>query len=616
MVQRRTIEAILDHFDPAMTGGPSRNPVSPVDGRRMVEIDRAHVWCWDARPWPVFPVATEVWSDGAAWRTGHWLNGRLGTAPLSDLIPEIAARFDGPPIAAAALSPVVTGLLVDRPMSGRSVLDPLANAFTLDVVDHAGVMTVRPLGAGRVIALDPESLAVERDTDRPIIVRAQESELPRAVALVAADPETDFRRAAVAARRQAGRARRETTIELAIAASPEIVEAAAERLLAASWTGRETVSFALPPSALALEPGDVVSLPVAGEPRLFRIERAEDGLIRRIEARAVDPHVPVPNLRAGRTGRYALPRVAGPAHVVVLDLPALPGASLAERPVIGAAATPWTGGYVVRGANGAQLARLQRSATIGGTRTVLRAGPVWRFDRTGTVEVALFAGTLGTVGEARVLDGAGSAALHHGDGWEIIQFAGAELIGPSVYRLSGLLRGQAGTEALARGDLAPGATFVLLDGALEALDLGLGQIGRPVSLTVAPMSGDDDPAGRVTLDVTPTARGLRPLAPVHARARRTAAGVEITFARRTRISGDSWELADVPLGEDREAYEVDVMSGSAVRRTLRTQTPSVIYVTADEIADFGAPQTTHHLAIHQMSATFGRGDLLTAIITI
>ncbi len=52
----------------------------------MVAPDSIHLWTWDARPFPVFPAATDVWSDGPNWETGHWLTGRLGSAPLDALV--------------------------------------------------------------------------------------------------------------------------------------------------------------------------------------------------------------------------------------------------------------------------------------------------------------------------------------------------------------------------------------------------------------------------------------------------------------------------------------------------------------------------------------------------
>jgi hypothetical protein len=101
---------------------------------------------------------------------------------------------------------------------------------------------------------------------------------------------------------------------------------------------------------------------------------------------------------------------------------------------------------------------------------------------------------------------------------------------------------------------------------------------------------------------------------VHLRATRGGSGVSIRWIRRTRIDGDSWAAADVPLGEAVEAYAIDILAGSDVVRTLTAGVPQVLYANADEIADFGTPQTTLSVRVAQMSATVGRGFPAEAIL--
>jgi hypothetical protein len=54
----------------------------------------------------------------------------------------------------------------------------------------------------------------------------------------------------------------------------------------------------------------------------------------------------------------------------------------------------------------------------------------------------------------------------------------------------------------------------------------------------------------------------------------------VTWVRRTRIDGDSWSGADVPLGGDREAYLVRVSRGGAVLREEEVATPAWTYTAA------------------------------------
>ena len=58
----------------------------------MVDLARMHVYAWDARPYPAFPVDTIAWGDGANWRLGHWLTGRIASAPLAATVRAILCR--------------------------------------------------------------------------------------------------------------------------------------------------------------------------------------------------------------------------------------------------------------------------------------------------------------------------------------------------------------------------------------------------------------------------------------------------------------------------------------------------------------------------------------------
>ena len=64
------------------------------------------------------------------------------------------------------------------------------------------------------------------------------------------------------------------------------------------------------------------------------------------------------------------------------------------------------------------------------------------------------------------------------------------------------------------------------------------------------------------------------------------------------------------MSEEREAYEVDILDGATVKRTLTATGPSVIYTADQQTADWGAPLgpgDTLDLRIAQVSALLGRG---------
>jgi hypothetical protein len=190
----------------------------------------------------------------------------------------------------------------------------------------------------------------------------------------------------------------------------------------------------------------------------------------------------------------------------------------------------------------------------------------------------------------------------------VIQFAEASLVAPGVYDLSTLLRGQAGTEGAMRDPVPAGARFVMLDASLRQVDMNSGDIGLPFNWRFGPAPydiGNSSYSSRLAFAFT--GLGLRPLAPVHVRGEFSSGDLTIRWVRRTRIGGDGWEQTEAPLGEESEAYEVDVMDGSTVIRTLAAAAPTATYTAAQQIADFGAPQPNYTLRVCQLSPTYGRG---------
>ena len=69
-----------------------------------------------------------------------------------------------------------------------------------------------------------------------------------------------------------------------MAVPPEEAERRCRRALMEAWVGRETASFRLPPSRLALDPGDVVQLAHDGRLLELRLVSVADAEARGIEA--------------------------------------------------------------------------------------------------------------------------------------------------------------------------------------------------------------------------------------------------------------------------------------------------------------------------------------------
>lgn len=101
---------------------------------------------------------------------------------------------------------------------------------------------------------------------------------------------------------------------------------------------------------------------------------------------------------------------------------------------------------------------------------------------------------------------------------------------------------------------------------------------------------------------------MRPLSPVHLRVRFQPDGaLALAWIRRTRIGGDSWDGLDVPLGEERELYSVEIGDGAGAVLARKTELPALAVTAAEQHATFGALPATVTVSVAQTSPVWGDG---------
>ena len=302
-----------------------------------------------------------------------------------------------------------------------------------------------------------------------------------------------------------------------------------------------------------------------------------------------------------------------------MDLPQLRDDHVAHRPMIAVHANPWPGGIAVfrsESEDGFEpLATLTRRAVIGALASTLWSGPVSRFDHGNSFEVSLLSGSLASVTDTALFNGANAFAIESSAGvWEVLQAGRAELVGPRRYRLSRLLRGQRGTEWAMSPMVAAGARIVELDQARE-LPIGIGDLGTPWNWRIGPSSRPVSDERYEAAVFEPEGMGLRPFSPCHLiqpwKWARTPGDYTIIWIRRSRdLAADNWTTGDAPVAEESLSFAVEILDGAAVKRSLTSATTSVVYTAAQQTADWGAPLGPGAMLavrIFQISAVVGRG---------
>ncbi|WP_456238006.1 GTA baseplate fiber-binding domain-containing protein [Mesorhizobium xinjiangense] len=242
-----------------------------------------------------------------------------------------------------------------------------------------------------------------------------------------------------------------------------------------------------------------------------------------------------------------------------------------------------------------------------------------RVDHAQAIIVALSSGELSSISRAQLLNGGNAAAIRSLSGaWEIVQFETAEEISADVWRLTGLLRGQLGTEDAMRAGAASGAAFVLLDRAVQPAGLQASEAGLDLHWRVGPTAAELSSDLFVVETVAGGVRAARPLSPVHLRAAGAASGdVDFTWIRRSRVAADAWLEGDIPLGEESEVYRIEIRDGDGdLKRSLTATTNALTYAAADIEADFPDRPVQAEASVSQLSARFGPGPAATLNLTL
>jgi hypothetical protein len=608
-IQQRYIRAILDYWQ-----DPANNPISMLYGGCMVDLQHAYVWAWDARPWPDFPTRLETWVDGANYDRGHWINARLAQPTLAEIVAEVCERSDVHELDLGRLYGSTKGYTIGAVESARQSLQPLMITFGFDSLSSTGRLAFASRSGRMVERLRPEDLV--QPFGQPILsaTRHASAAVPGKVALGFVRADMDYRTGTAEAVSPDAQEPDIAQTNVPVVLSEGEARAIVERWLAEQRVARDMIEFALSPSRLAIEAGDVVRIEGAGGRDLYRVDRVEEAGFRRISAVRVEPALYGAAMFSDPPARAASLEIPTPADVEFLDLPLLTGEEVPHAPHIAVSRTPWSGAVAVYTASADFGYTLNREvlapAVIGETLEPLVAcEPGIR--SAASLRVRLTYGRLQSVGRVDLMNGANAAALRQGGvgDWEVFQFELAELVAPSEYVLRGLLRGQAGTDGVIPELWPASSIFVLLDRAPVQINLprtarGLERHYRIGSARL----GYDDPS--FVHEVRAFAGvGLRPYRPSHPVVTGQPDGaITIRWTRRTRVDGDNWGGMEVPLGEEREIYRVVLRSDDTILRNSTTSVPVYVYTLAEQVSD-GNP-TNVFAEIAQISDAFGPGPAL------
>jgi hypothetical protein len=322
------------------------------------------------------------------------------------------------------------------------------------------------------------------DQEQFVLTNSNDLELPAQIAVQYANMEADYQAGTEFSDRILSEQESTNVVQLALGLLPEQAKVIVDKMLSDLIAGQWRFTIKLPLKYAYLMPGDVFNV-IARDGRSFRsrIQTKKDSQVL-IELECTLDDVGTLDVDSATDANYVSQRDIRAIALTeweALDIPLLRDADNnvswygAITPV-SETDTKWPGGVLVQSFSLPAYTQFTSGdiSAIGECDTTLGN---WThgamFDETNTLTVTLYAGELESVARAdMLLDQELNAAAVGVDGqWEIIRFRNAELTGQTsaglnIYKLSGLLRGQRGTE-WAIGLHGADERFVLLDATIR-----------------------------------------------------------------------------------------------------------------------------------------------------
>lgn len=526
----------------------------------------------------------------------------------------------------------IKSLRRDSRQSYSDIIQNLLDLLSYNVVEVDGALTFRQKGLASSITIPKDDLVVSNNREGEVFARSvlREKDLPRVFEVNYRDSDNNYQDNVQRDQRPGGPVTSVVSdnidnFDYSGAGQADAFQAAAVRELYTAWAEINRLSYRVPQKYLSLTATDTVTLDITTTQFVGRVRSSNVGANFSTEVdKVVEIDGQYTQVGVGDGGDAfdrEIPNT-GDTTAILLNLPLLFDVDSAGQDVsihywVGGGEPIWPGcvlykqeGTSVVNNIGTSTAEAAIGVTDGAIPDPTTVGRFENDDASFVIQVDTGEDQFESTTVENILAGANLLAAIKANGeTELIQFRKAVLTGTSTVTVSGLLRGRRGTEPYATGH-TDGETVVLLSTAsTQLLSNARTDINAAMDY-VAPTIGQlfESATG---FTFTPTGEDLKPYSPaqVDIAVPGTPDGVDISWLRRTRIGGEMVDDMDVPLSEQSENYEVDILDGpgGTVLRTLMTSTESVNYSDADITTDFGSLPAILDVVVYQISDAVGRG---------
>lgn len=141
-------------------------------------LENAFLWCWDARPYPYFPMLKDKWRDHNLWKTGHFINGKIGKAQLASVVSLLMTKAGYKPheFDVAELKGEVSGFVISEDLELVDALKLLASAYFFCFTSEEGIIKFKYINNDVTHNIDKNELIMGRSGSFITLEKPEESQ--------------------------------------------------------------------------------------------------------------------------------------------------------------------------------------------------------------------------------------------------------------------------------------------------------------------------------------------------------------------------------------------------------------------------------------------------------
>ncbi|KJV68657.1 glycoside hydrolase/phage tail family protein [Candidatus Neoehrlichia procyonis] len=574
-------------------------------------IEKMFLWGWDARPYPSFPNMQDNWHDTKNWETGYWIEGKITLITLADIIQDILYKVNlsNDSFTITNLHNTVEGYTIASYQSVQSILKDLQDIYRFNIIEENNKLIIAQDNHQNITKIPLEDIIPNKNNSQNVISIINNTEFINKINLLYISKQPNYQIKLKYSELQNNSTNATKTLHTTLVLEDTYAQSITDNILYSIVNKKCIFKFTLPIKYIFLSTSDIIEITINDILYLLKITNIELNNLS-IFIEGYTPYLINNNIylktHLSILTSHTINHISN-IDLMVLDLPCINNTT--ENSLyfaVNRTELHWKGGIIYANNYKNQynpILHIVHETITGISLNTLEVGPEAIPDEQNIIIILLKTGNLYNISNLSLLDGNNTALL----GQEIIQFKNAQLIETNKYKLTYLLRGRYGTEKYIYQHKS-GEHFILLHNLIH-LKMNMSLINKLLSYKAVSYGQTISDAKAV--QHLYNAKSLKPLSVVHVNTFFDAnKNLHISWIRRARINAQWLDNIDVPLDEQYEKYDIEIINniGKIIRTFTITNKTTFTYAISQKIKDFGHSKFQIQINIYQLSAIVGKGE--------